>query len=66
MENQNTLFMLALINLIVCLTNVEFVTLYLYTFNYDLLLLYTNKLYSKILHPVTDEVIMLQTSNTRS
>jgi hypothetical protein len=28
-------------------------------------LLYTNKLYSKILHPVTDEVTMLQTSNTR-
>jgi hypothetical protein len=28
--------------------------------------LYTNKLYSKILHPVTDEVTMLQTSNTRS
>jgi hypothetical protein len=29
-------------------------------------LLYTYKLYSKILHPVTDEVTMLQTSNTRS
>jgi hypothetical protein len=29
-------------------------------------MLYTNKLYSKILHPVTDEVTMLQTSNTRS
>jgi hypothetical protein len=28
--------------------------------------LYTNKLYSKILHPITDEVTMLQTSNTRS
>jgi hypothetical protein len=28
--------------------------------------LYTNKLYSKILHPVTDEDTMLQTSNTRS
>jgi hypothetical protein len=28
--------------------------------------LYTNKLYSNILHPVTDEVTMLQTSNTRS
>jgi hypothetical protein len=27
--------------------------------------LYTNKLYSKILHPVTDEVTMLQTSTTR-
>jgi hypothetical protein len=30
------------------------------------LMLYTNKLYSKILHPVTDEDTMLQTSNTRS
>jgi hypothetical protein len=30
------------------------------------ILLYTNKLYSKILHPVADEVTMLQTSNTRS
>jgi hypothetical protein len=29
-------------------------------------MLYMNKLYSKILHPVTDEVTMLQTSNTRS
>jgi hypothetical protein len=29
-------------------------------------MLYTNKLYSKILHPVTDEDTMLQTSNTRS
>jgi hypothetical protein len=29
-------------------------------------MLYTNKLYSIILHPVTDEVTMLQTSNTRS
>jgi hypothetical protein len=29
-------------------------------------LLYTNKLYSKILHPVTDEDTTLQTSNTRS
>jgi hypothetical protein len=28
-------------------------------------MLNTNKLYSKILHPVTDEVTMLQTSNTR-
>jgi hypothetical protein len=31
-----------------------------------LIVLYTNKLYSKILHPVTDEDTMLQTSNTRS
>jgi hypothetical protein len=30
------------------------------------ILLYTNKLYSKILHPVTGEVTMLQTSHTRS
>jgi hypothetical protein len=35
-------------------------------FNLCMHLLYTNKLYSKILHPVTDEVTMLQTSNTRS
>jgi hypothetical protein len=36
------------------------------TLSYLSSLLYTNKLYSKILHPVTDEVTMLQTSNTRS
>jgi hypothetical protein len=29
-------------------------------------LLYTNKVYSKILHLVTDKVMMLQTSNVRS
>jgi hypothetical protein len=34
--------------------------------NFAIVVLYTNKLYSKILHPVTDEDTMLQTSNTRS
>jgi hypothetical protein len=40
----------------------------LYAFGIQLtrLVLYTNKLYSKILHPVTDEVTMIQTCNTRS